>query len=283
MVSETLGILNLMALLTMSKNLLPMAKSDPKLLMGLMEKLAPYQFWPSPVGNTVQELIEDLRCELCAPGVSYLSNILREYNDPNLVLNQKEKYRLIYYFVDSTNTDCKRKKGIMCMVNDFDDLANDQKKVDNSAGKSPEKQGESTTDKRQCKLEHGLSSNEAANLIAAVLRLQGGLSEIELNALRGLNENEVRDYLNSIITIFQKCTSKGDWQRSATENKNNVDLSSIRTKLKNTNKRSQLNDIKDEFRLPPYKHISLLISGRIKFPTQIQIVEKQNYFHQRNR
>lgn len=108
------------------KYILPIAASTPQKLQNIFNILLPYQFWPSPFCECVNDVLTDIRQELCAPGISFLSNVLKELNYPSLILTDpntstRTKYRPIYYLVDSTDPHSKRKQSVMCMQNDFVD------------------------------------------------------------------------------------------------------------------------------------------------------------------
>merc|ERR1719203_1048805 len=86
MVSEPLAELSLLALTHMCKYILPITASTPQKLQSIFNILLPYQFWPSPFCDAVSDVITDIRSELCAPGISFLSNVLKELNFPSLIL-----------------------------------------------------------------------------------------------------------------------------------------------------------------------------------------------------
>jgi len=247
MVSEPLAELSLLALTHMCKYILPIAASTPQKLQNIFNILLPYQFWPSPFCECVNDVLTDIRQELCAPGISFLSIVLKELNYPSLILTDpntstRTKYRPIYYLVDSTDPHSKRKQSVMCMQNDF-------------------------VDDGTLVYERGVHTSDSIGVIATFLRRNGGLSAEERSRLSRLSEESCTQILENIIKGMETACD-GEIGNTISQET----IQEVRSRIRSCNDDSR-NVVPDTYKLPEFMHIALPMTTKMDYPSQIKIVE----------
>lgn len=247
-VLETLAEITLYAILHMTIQLLPYAKTgNIDLLDQMLQRLLPYQFWPSPQGTNVQNVIHSIRAELCAPGVSWIQQVLQESEYPSMYLDN-QKFRLTHYFVDPNDRLSIRKQSVMLL----------------------------NSEPAQSQYLVGLDEEDRVRLIATALRDIQPLTSEELTGLNSLSDEQINEIWDELIQAYQ------DAKNDEIENKIvNHKINELKERIKSIKGPGNNYNVSEIYELPGFQHIILPVSLRkddVQFPEEIAIVQGNQVF-----